>query len=112
MTACESNPWIVEAEAAIPRGDDYYTWFSEVAGCLGMADRATRARFDRIEWRQAHTIEHPDRGKALGLWTKPHRITIRQDQVHSEFVVKHEMVHDLLQDPAHPTPFFADCAGR
>ena len=112
LLACEANPWAVEAEAALAPRDVYFIWFADAAACMGHPEEATRERFDRIDWYQGLVIEHPTEGQALALWTRPHRITIRSDQTRVQLVIKHELVHDFLQDPGHPSPHFLRCAGR
>ena len=112
LSACESNPWVIEAEAAVAPPNLYYQWFDQVARCMRRPEHATRARFDLIRWRTGVEIEHPTKGQAWGLWTEPHQITVRSDKSEVELVVKHELVHDLLQDPEHPPPHFERCAGR
>lgn len=110
--ACEANPWVVENESVMTPPEVYFSWFQQVAFCMDRSEDATRGRFDRIGWHEGLTIEHPSEGRALGLWTRPHKITIRRDQTDVELVVKHEMVHDFLQNPDHPAAYFPRCAER
>ena len=112
MVGCEL-PWQVEDEyelASVP--DDYLVWFMEVSTCMGRPGQGTPARFSRIQWHAGTDILNPSEGRrAWGLWTEPHKITIREDKLLQEHVVKHEIVHDLLGRGSHDGPHFVDCAG-
>lgn len=112
MAGC-SSPWAVEMETPIREVPEVYlTWYQEVASCMGLERIATRDRFERIEWYSAVEIYNEADGvHAIGLWTEPHRITLRTDRLMDQMVVKHELVHDLLAVGSHPPPFFRGCAG-
>ncbi len=111
--ACES-PWAVELESPIAiTPEEYRIWYAEVAECMGISSTATPERFAQIRWYSAVDIYNSDENvRALGLWTAPHRITVRSDRLLDPVVVKHEIVHDLLADGEHPQPFFERCAGK
>ncbi len=112
VAACES-PWAVELESPMPDVPAVYAdWYQEVAACMGATQGATLARFERIQWYSAVDIYNMHDGvRALGLWTEPHRITLRSDRTLDQRVVKHELVHDLLRNGDHPPPHFERCAG-
>ena len=51
-----------------------------------------------------------DRKRVLAVWEEPHRITLLSDQTATELVVKHEMLHDLLNgDPEHTDRVWEAC---
>ncbi len=105
--------WVVELQEPMPEVPVLYQeWFSEVAECVGLAAEATSERFEVIRWFKGAEIRNESEGKyALGLWESPHRITIRSDLVGVDYVVKHELVHELLSDASHRSDRFQKCAG-
>ena len=74
----------------------YSDWWADLASCSGRSGDMTR-----IEWWQATSIT-VNKQIVLGQWERPHRITLVDFYVENEDIVKHEMVHDLLDgDPDH-----------
>lgn len=108
-TVSASTRIVGPAEAPTPIPQNYLAWFSDVAKCVGKPDFATPARFDRIDWHISDRIVGKGGEEALGKWTGDHRITIRSDMSQAQWVVKHEMVHDILNTTAHESPFFDEC---
>ena len=110
LASCDS-PWAVEDASemtSVPQ--EYQQWYAEVSEC--MERPWSSERFSQITWYTASSIQHStDRTHALALWTEPHQITIREDLVNQEYVVKHEIVHDILGRGSHPPPYFGRCAG-
>lgn len=110
LASCES-PWTVllgEEMQAVP--ETYETWFGQVARCLGMPERATRERFELIRWFTAADIYNATEDQhAWGLWEEPHTITLLDGHELQAWVVKHEMIHDLLGRGGHPEPWFDTC---
>jgi hypothetical protein len=52
--------------------------------------------FARVKWYVMPGNSFPtDDGAAIGLWGEPHTITIAGDWMTTDWVVKHEMIHDL-----------------
>lgn len=91
---------------------EYLDWFSDVATCMGRPQDATAARFSVIRWYEGVEIRNPTEGKfALGLWVEPHKITVRTDMAETDYVIKHELVHELLRDGSHEQRYFKECAG-
>lgn len=112
LVAC-TGPWEVENEVPVVPPAEYAVWFSEVEACMGAAGGAVDGRFEDIRWHAALDIYHGENGtKAWGLWTEPHKITIRRDKLGSHQVVKHEIIHDLLQSGLHDERFFGLCDDR
>ncbi len=87
--------------------DLYRTWWGEVEECS-----ETEGRFERVEWFTAREIINAEAGSEHpGAWLPPHQIYVEDRFVLSEAVVKHEMVHELLQLEHHGSPAFGSCAG-
>ena len=112
LVGCEP-PWVVDLEQPMEEVPEAYSiWFKQVAHCMGMDAEATEERFSVIRWYQGVEIRNPSEGKyALGLWESPHKITIRSDLSEVDYVVKHELVHELLRDGSHNQEYFRMCAG-
>jgi hypothetical protein len=59
----------------------------------------THGDFNRVTWYQvAGNSFSGDAGPAIGTWYPPHSIAIAREWLTTDWVVKHEMIHDLLQD--------------
>ena len=79
---------------------------------MGVSELATQERFAVIQWSEAAQIYNgTEKQHAVGLWTAPHSIVIRSDHLDREYVIKHELVHDLLGEGAHRDVRFTRCAG-
>ncbi len=87
-----------------PIPPEYAGWYAEVESCL---DRV--GNFDIIIWHVADRIEF-DGLTAPGIWQEPHTIIILGIYVVNVSIVKHDMVHHVLQGGStHDTAVF-DCA--
>ena len=88
-----------------PIPPEYPGWYAEVESCLGRA-----GDYDAIVWYVADDII-VDGVRKGGIFAFPNRITVRAPRVHDAFLVKHEMVHHVLQagEELHGTDVF-DCA--
>ena len=65
--------------------------------------------FDLVEWYEANAIVI-DGEVVLGFWEAPHDITVVNTAKENDFVVRHEMLHDLLSgDPDHEDQAWSDC---
>ena len=86
----------------------YQLWWRQVEACTEF-----NARFDRVDWFEADELVNTEREtRHMGAWKPPHSIYVRTGNVLSESVVKHEMVHELLQRKDHDMPLFRLCAGH
>ena len=86
----------------------YRVWWAEVESCAEL-----EASFDRVDWFEAADLINTEAETThLGAWKPPHKIYVQTDHRLSEPVVKHEIVHELLQRKGHDTPLFRDCAGH
>jgi hypothetical protein len=82
----------------------YSDWWTETEACSGRA-----ADFGRIEWWEAETIT-VNKQIVLAHWEKPHKITLTRFHVATASVVRHEMLHDLLDgDPNHADEAWQAC---
>jgi len=101
-----------------PPAELYSRWWSEVASCLG------RGRdFEGIRWFLADEIRilHGDPSGVMpvgvshprGQWNSDREITIAEGYQENHRVVKHEMLHDLLEgDRDHVDPAWGLCDAR
>ncbi|MBA3658021.1 MAG: hypothetical protein H0W67_00300 [Gemmatimonadales bacterium] len=102
-------PWLLSACRYDPAGDEpmdppslYRTWWSRTESCSGLS-----GDFDRVRWQvvAGHSFQCPS-GQCAGHWSSSHEIFLAQDWTMNEMVVRHEMLHELLQRGGHPTPPF------
>ena len=105
--------WVVDLELPMDEvPQEYFQWFQDVASCMERPQDATRQRFELIRWYEGAEIRNPSEGRyALGLWMEPHKITVRTDVSSLDYVIKHEVVHELLRDGSHDQTYFKQCAG-
>lgn len=79
--------------------DIYKTWWKEISDCAGI-----KADLDRITWwrigkEHALNFECPIiQGWCMGWWKPTHEIYIAHARMYMENTIKHEMLHDLLND--------------
>ncbi len=114
LAACEMmappSPLPATAEAmAAPA--QYRTWWAETETCSGI-----QGNFDQIKW---YVV--PDSltfttssGEKVGLWTESSagvRIIIAGAYTEHELVVRHEMLHALLDREGHPPEYFQSRCG-
>lgn len=73
---------------------DYRVIWDSAEVCSGVP-----GDFNRVTWyvTPGNSFDGPD-GYVIGRWTAPHSITIAHDWLTTDWVVKHEMIHDLLQE--------------
>ena len=82
----------------------YGTWWTATESCSRES-----GRLDRIEWYLATSIVS-DGVLAFGAWTPPHEILIVSGYEDNEVIVRHEMLHDLLDgDSEHRSSAWAIC---
>ena len=94
----------------IALGDTYRAWWQEVEECAGQT-----GDFASVAW---YTV--PASGSALlidgreysGAWySAGNRIVLAENTIHWGAGVRHEMLHALIHDGAHPRQFFREkCA--
>jgi hypothetical protein len=97
-----------DAERMTPP-DSYAAWYRQTEECTGQT-----GDFDRVRW---FSVPH-DRWwdplweqYAIGTWRAPHDIYVSIDHLDDHQVIKHEIVHDLLQGGRTFDPRFELCSG-
>lgn len=113
LAACDS---IIDAELTLPPDafqdeplEVYQTWYAQAELCTGET-----GDFRRVHW---FTVPY-DRWwdpvweqYAIGTWRAPHDIYLSVAHLDNEDLVKHEMVHDLLNGGHTYDPRFLECSG-
>jgi hypothetical protein len=112
-TGCES---IIDPELLLPPNPvpttpsvDYATWYTQAEACTGVT-----GDFDRVRWFSVPGERWWDplwEQYAIGTWRSPHDIYIAEAHLDNEDVVKHEIVHDLLQGGHTNDVRFKRCSG-
>lgn len=96
---------------AVPYGPpaEYARWWAQVEQCAGVS-----APFARVRW---FVVPAPqpliaDGQRDDGLWIEHYRyIVLAEPFVTDSFLVRHEMLHDLLGRVDHPPDFFVQACG-
>lgn len=82
----------------------YAQWWVATEACSSRS-----GEFTDITWFSALTISSSEL-LAFGLWRAPHEIVIVRGYEEDEFIVRHEMLHDLLRgDPGHEDASWHTC---
>ena len=90
-----------------PAPATYQTWWASTERCSGL-----RGSFGRVSWYLADGIQG-DGAVAKARWSPPHDIIIVAGYEGDDFIVRHEMLHDLLGgDPAHDNERWDMCSLR
>lgn len=86
---------------------EFFAWYWMTEGCSGVTGDARRVR-----WYTAGAIvTGPER--PVGHWSEPHNITLLTGFERNSLVVRHEILHDLLDgDPNHTDPAWDRCRLR
>ena len=95
------------AEAFVPPAE-YQAWWASTEGCADI-----QGDFGRIKWYVVPGVSTfpTEEGEKVGIRVKTGndvRIVLAGNYVEHEMVVRHEMLHALLNRPGHPTEFFQD----
>jgi hypothetical protein len=82
----------------------YREWWGKTESCSGLS-----GDFDRIEWLvvPGYSFECGS-GQCAGHWRQGHRIYIAEEWKLNEMVVRHEMLHDMMNRGGHPNPPFGE----
>jgi len=87
---------------AVTAPSEYRAWFRATEAC---SERG--GDFDRIRW---YVVPGRDfacpTGRCVARWEPGHRIYLAEHWQYNEMVVRHEILHDLLEQPGHPDPPF------
>lgn len=86
----------------------YASWWGDVQNCSGK-----QGNMNRIYWFQVPDANFIYRGKAFdAYWWSTHWVLIAEPYVQDAGIVRHEMLHDLLNRGDHPKEYFQQkCAG-
>lgn len=103
-----SEPDLPVGAVRLAVGDEYQTWFARTAACSGL-----RGQFNEIQWFVVPDVETftTAAGPKVGMWEKTGnvaRIIIAGRYTGHEMVVRHEMLHHLLDREGHPVEYFVD----
>ena len=73
--------------------EKYREIWAEAEKCTGK-----QGDFDRVEWYlvPGHDFKCPS-GRCIGEWIPPHGIAIAEEWKNIDWVVKHEMIHDITR---------------
>lgn len=82
----------------------YRTWWARTEQCSGRSGSMARVQWFLVP---GHAFQCPT-GTCAGRWEDNHSIYIAEDWLEHEMVVRHEMLHELLNAPGHPDPPFGD----
>jgi len=91
--------------------EQYREWWAKTEACSGRS-----GDFSQVQWYiipDVHTFQ-TDAGEKVGLWTHSSsgvRIIIAGNYSSNELVVRHEMLHALLDREGHPREYFQNRCG-
>ncbi len=114
LAACEvlGPPEALPADTArMIAPSEYQEWWARTEACSGIT-----GDFDRIEWfvvQGAQTFPTAS-GPKVGLWSHSNqgvRIIVAEGYAENELVVRHEMLHALLDREGHPAEYFQQRCG-
>lgn len=107
-----------EPVVPVPMGEpftppaSYLGWWQATEACSGRTGRMSRIVWMRVPADSGGLFVWDGR-RVAGLWHEPHTIYISDALLDLEPLVRHEMLHDLLQVAGHPsTPFITPCNVR
>jgi hypothetical protein len=110
-TATEpSAPLLPNGAVAISAPAEYQAWFNKTEGCASISGAYSTIKFYVVPNVSSFTSEF---GETVALWRKHNNdnvIVISGNYQADEMVVRHEMLHALLQVDGHPVNYFVtDC---
>lgn len=94
-----------------PPADAYRVYWQADLDCAGIAGSPDG-------WRVIRWWEAPPDGEgkldcggtpAYGCWVPRHDIYLLASTANDAYVIRHEMLHDLLNDPTHTEPAWTSC---
>lgn len=96
IAGCGFEPTGEEPMAAVPAV--YQQWWAKTEACAGKYGDFRRVRWYSIP---GYGFDCPD-GRCAGRWQTDDRIFIAEDFRDYEMVVRHEMLHAILDRTGHP----------
>ena len=109
LAACEAlapaAPLPADAQLMSPP-PEYLDWWRKTEACSGRQGDASR-----IEWFvvPGQAVFETDEGEKVGLWSRSGegtRIVLAGNYTGNELVIRHEMLHALLNHEGHPREYF------
>ncbi len=103
-----SEPSLPVGAVAIATPTVYLEWNQRTERCSGLVDDVSAIQFYVVPGVDTFPTEA---GPKVGLWQRDagvNRIVIAGNYAEHEMVVRHEMLHALLQREGHPTNYFVD----
>lgn len=101
LASCATLGWIAPkpyvtghpTPMVVPSLQRYQAIWATAEACTHTHGDLTRVRWQTMPGNYFSTKDGP----AIGAWESPHTITIAVDWLTTDWVLKHEMIHDLLQ---------------
>ncbi len=81
----------------------YATWWAELEQCAHRSANLERIRFWKVKGEE---FACPNGPTCAGRWQSPHHVYIAERWIDNPSLVKHEMLHDLLNTGEHPPEIF------
>lgn len=81
-----------------------WAWWPMTTECSAIPGDLTRIHWRAVPAGRLLFDGHP----VAGVWEPPHTIWLDERFLNTEVIVRHEMLHDLIQTGKHP-PVFARC---
>jgi hypothetical protein len=101
LTGCGFDP---DGDVPLNPPPVYREWFAKTEACSGRT-----GNFDRLRWSVVEGYSFRcSSGQCAGHWRTDHQIFLASEWVMDEMVVRHEMLHDILDRTGHPDPPFGD----
>ncbi len=80
----------------------YREWWGKTEACSGLT-----GDFGRVSWSVVVGPSFPcSSGRCAGHWEPGHRIYLAEGWAMNEMVVRHEILHELMNGGGHPNPPF------
>jgi hypothetical protein len=112
IAGCATDPSPLPAGAEpLAVQPDYQAWWTLTEQCSGLSGDFHNLKFYQVP---GVTTFSSAVGTVVGLWTKEgreNRITVAGDYLDNELVVRHEMLHALLEREGHPPEYFVTKCG-
>jgi len=108
MLGCPA--WVVTGPVIVHEGQrymalgEYPAWWQRVEDCSGLTGPLHRVEWYKVPGRSTFWV---DGKEVYATWDGGHRIYVAEPWVRDSFIVQHEMLHDLIGKPGHPSQFDA-----
>ena len=111
--ACSTEPSTVQVAGseAVTALEQYRSWWTATEQCSGLTGDFSKLEFYQVPG--VSTFSSPV-GTVVGLWNhagSANRITLAGNYLDNELVVRHEMLHALLERDGHPVEYFVTRCG-